>query len=283
MKTFALEGLPPEIVAALAERISEQAMREDGFLSPVLDKLIPDHIKTHQEWFDVARDLNRLSLKVWLDTKMEGHPLGPNGLAGRLMARATDTFASAVILAERGLTIESQSLARNIYESAFWIGYIAATPDEAAQAFMADELFARSQRGDLVAAMLEGEEAEKVREQAAADKAKSKEGVAAPQPKELAKRAGLEDQYPFYKALCGFAGHASITSLHHYVDQTDVESYGLTIGPDVDGIPRALLFATMAQGLTLRAFGAANNRLDQDLPEIEAIDERVGKMLEAMT
>lgn len=181
MKTFALEDLPPEIVAALAERISEEAMREDGFLSPILDKLIPDHIKTNQEWFDIARDLNRLSLKVWLDTKLEGHPLGPNAIAGRLMARSTDTFASAVILAERGLTIESQSLSRNIYESAFWIGYIVANAEEAAQAFMADELFSRSQRGELVASFLEGEEAEKVREQAAADKAKSKEGVVAPQ------------------------------------------------------------------------------------------------------
>ncbi len=282
MKTFALEDLPPDIVAALADRISEQAMREEGFLSPILDKLIPDHIKTHQDWFTAAREFNRLGLAIWLDAKMEGHPLGPNAIAGRLMARATDAYASAIILAERGLTVESQNLSRSLFECGFWLGYIGAAPEEAAQAFQNDELLSRSQRKELAAAMATGEEADALRKEAEADKAKSKEGVEPPSPKALAKRAGLEDQYPFYKALCGNAGHASVTSLHHYVDQTSTEGYGLTIGPDVDGIPYALMFAAMAYSLALRAFTAALETFDQYEAQIDAIDQKVVGLMEAL-
>lgn len=104
MKTFALEDLPPEIAEAIAAREVEKAMHEDGFMTPVLEAMVPQHIKEHQDWFNVAQDLNKLAMSIWLDTKMKGHPLGPNAIAGRLMARATDTFAGTVILAQRGLT-----------------------------------------------------------------------------------------------------------------------------------------------------------------------------------
>lgn len=282
MKTFALEDLPPPIVDALARYEVERSMREDGFLSPALELMVPAHVKEHQDWFTLATDVNRLSMAIFLDANGDAHPLDGKGIATRLLARSTDTFAAAVILAQRGLTVQSQSMSRTIFECAFWLGYIANKPKEAAEAFMADELFSRSQRGDLVAKHVEKEEADRIKKKAAADKAKSKEGIGAPQPKTVAERGGMEDAYIFYKALCGFAGHASLTSLDHYVDQTDKESFRLTIGPDIDGIPTTMLHAVMSQTFALRAFSFALERFDTDKESIEAIDDRLMTMMQGM-
>lgn len=88
-------------------------MSRDGFLSPLLDTYKSSIIDAHAEWFDFARRLNQTVVKMWL-----GHPIttegqlpnDPEPLAVRLMARSMDGFQAAVIVLERGMTVEAGRL-----------------------------------------------------------------------------------------------------------------------------------------------------------------------------
>ncbi|QCQ98508.1 DUF5677 domain-containing protein [Brevundimonas sp. SGAir0440] len=257
MKPFDLEDLPPDIIESVRDRLLDQSMRVDGFLSPMLALDAANQTEPHREWFAVAQDLNRLSLLLWQDTEGRGIWLGPDALVVRLIARSNDTFAGAIILAERGLTIESQNLSRVIYECAFWIGYFIKNREAAAEALLEDDQFSRVKLG------LEplGERKGK--------------GKRAPQPQTLSERAEMGDDYQFYSALCGIAGHASVSSLGHYGAGHEDGSFGLSFGPDIDGMPRALWFAIRAQIVALRKFSiAARNGAEAYEVAISNIEQR---------
>src|SRR5690606_36598191 len=91
------------------ETVSDD-MAIDGFLSPMLHDYIPNIIEAHPAWFDFARRLNRRIVSMWLQHPIttEGLlPLDPEPLAVRLMARAMDSLQGAVLLLERGMTVEA--------------------------------------------------------------------------------------------------------------------------------------------------------------------------------
>lgn len=257
MKPFDLEDLPPDIIESIRDRLLEQSMRADGFLSPLLAVDAASQTEPHREWFAVAQDLNRLSLMLWQDTEGRGIWLGPDALVARLIARSNDTFAGAVILAERGLTVESQNLSRVIYECAFWIGYFIKDRETAAEALMEDDQFSRVRLGF---EPLNGRQGK---------------GKRAPQPQRLSELAEMGDDYQFYSALCGIAGHASVSSLGHYGAGHEDGSFGLSFGPDTDGMPRALWFAIRAQMVALRQFSiAARKSAEADEVAISNIEQR---------
>lgn len=56
------------------------------------------------------------------------------------MARANHTFGGAIIHAERGLTIEANSLSRPLHETGFWLGYLTQTPTDAARDFITEKM-----------------------------------------------------------------------------------------------------------------------------------------------
>ena len=257
MKPFDLADLPPDVIQSLTDHVLDQSIRTDGFLSPLLAVGAPSHAEPHRAWFKVAQDLNRLSLAIWLNTEGRGDWLGPDALVARLIARSNDTFAGAVLLAERGLTIESQNLSRVVYECAFWIGYFIKDKTAAAEALLEDDQFSRVKLGFEPVQGGTGK------------------GKRAPMPQALSKLADMEDDYTFYSALCGIAGHASVSSLGHYGSQIAVASFGLSFGPDIDGMPRALWFAIRAQMATLRQFSAAAGRdVEKDEQAISEIEQR---------
>lgn len=257
MKPFDLADLPPDVIESLTEHVLELSIRSDGFLSPLLAVGAPSHAEPHRDWFMVAQDLNRLSLTIWLNTEGRGEWLGPDALVARLIARSNDTFAGAVILAERGLTIESQNLSRVIYECAFWLGYFIKDKTAAAETLLDDDQFSRVKLGfDPI-------------------QGRTGKGKRAPMPQPLSQLADMGDDYTFYSALCGIAGHASVSSLGHYGAHIEPTSFGLSFGPDIDGMPRALWFAIRAQMTALRQFSKAAGRdVAEDEKAISEIEQR---------
>lgn len=242
------------------ETVSDE-MAIDGFLSPTLHDYIPNIIEAHPAWFDFARRLNRRIVSMWLQHPIttEGLlPLDPEPLAVRLMARAMDSFQGAVLLLERGMTVEAGTLARNVYETGFWLAYIREHPKAATKQFKVEELEAKISRHNGYKEMfahnaerLTEIEATLVKLRRQREGSKKTDKLQIPT---LAERGKSKDFYIYYKVLCGSSAHASVLSTDHYLNFFDDETAGHTIGPDIEGIDRKLAFACHAVLLSAIAF-----------------------------
>ncbi|HXJ92035.1 MAG TPA: DUF5677 domain-containing protein, partial [Terriglobia bacterium] len=65
--------------------------------------------------------------------------LDPVNISTRLFIRTMSNFQGSVLLAERGMVVEAQTLVRSCYENSFWIGAFFCSPTEALEAFQLDE------------------------------------------------------------------------------------------------------------------------------------------------
>ena len=121
---------------------------EDGFLSPLVEEARPHFTHLHNHWFDHAYSLNRVALRAFYareDAVIGRTSQDAISVATRLSMRAFNSFQGSIILYERGLSAEGDTLARGIYEIAFWIGLLISEPDLAVACFRNEEI--KSQRG----------------------------------------------------------------------------------------------------------------------------------------
>lgn len=235
-------------------------MSRDGFLSPLLDTYKSSIIDAHAEWFDFARRLNQTVVKMWL-----GHPIttegqlpnDPEPLAVRLMARSMDGFQAAVIVLERGMTVEGGTLARSVYESGFWLAFIREHPVAARKQFLFEELVSAIGRNVSCEKMFSENPTRSAEIKATLVKLRRQRSSASLQKmgiETVATNGKSEEFYAFYKVLCGSSAHASVLSTDHYLQIFDDETAGHTIGPDVDGTARKLAYACHALLLSALAF-----------------------------
>jgi hypothetical protein len=127
---------------AEAQRLAEQSLREYGFLSPFIDKFVPHFREMDREWMDYSDALNHCGQMMAMtnDGVVVGRTsLDSISLGYRILLRALGAFQGAVILAKRGMTQESHTLTRGVYESGFWLGYLANDGFTAVSAMVADE------------------------------------------------------------------------------------------------------------------------------------------------
>lgn len=240
----------------------EADMNANGFLSPELDHHLSAITDAHPIWFDLATRLNRLAMKVWLE-----HPIVREGLAVnakepvtvRLMARSISGYEGAIILLQRGMTVEAGTLIRSIYETAFWIGYILHHETAALKFFELDEL--RSKEGRFKAyEKLFSTDAEKlagVRAELVAIRSQLRGEPKAPSIEDIATRGGVGNHYANYKLLCGTSAHASITSTGHYLEFYEDRTVGHVIGPDIAGTGRMIAFAVHSLIVAFLGFAQA--------------------------
>jgi hypothetical protein len=97
------------------------SLQTDGYLSPDIGKWIAKHRAEHAAAFGLADRLSRVAQQVMLGAEV---PKGDNRALLILLffARALSSFQGALLLAERGMTIEALTLARSCLESAFFLG-----------------------------------------------------------------------------------------------------------------------------------------------------------------
>lgn len=237
-------------------------MSVDGFLSPLLDRFKSTITEAHAEWFDYARRLNRTVVTMWL-----GHPVQEPGqlpndhepLTIRLMARAMNGFEGAVLLLERGMTVEAGTIARSVYETGFWLAYLREHPVAARKYFLHEEILSKLGRNVAYEKMYSGdpEKLAVIRENLT-DLRKRKAGSTLKkiQIEDVAKGGKSEAFFAYYKVLCGSSAHASVLSTDHYLQYFEDDTVGHTIGPDIEGTARKLAFACHALLLSALAFAA---------------------------
>ena len=240
---FNFSNLPPDVVQEIAHKAINRAFVKEGFLSKISTVLIKDVMKDEVSWFALAMRLNEFAQKIWSETRLEGAHDDPKMIAVRLLAKSNRAFQAAVLLAQRGMCAESETMSRTCLETTFWLGYLLNEPDEAVQALFSDEWKHGGERAEMFASMMDEEQAAPFHEAAKVYAAKYATNKTAIGPKILAKRAGMADIYPYYKALCGISAHPSIASLDRIIAENEDGSLGLRLGPDYEQVMFSLLTA----------------------------------------
>jgi hypothetical protein len=255
------ENLPP---LSCTESQFVETFRSLGFLSPFVEEATVYYIAMNREWFDHAEALNKEGIACY--NRRDGAFAGlsthhPVSVSTRLIYRALSVFQGALILFRRAMIPEGDTLARGIYEIAFWLGYINEAGEDAVRAFVNDER--KSQKGQadyyleqMAAGALASDATVELQLREMVDRLKAEiatgESVSV---KTVAKRSGLYAYYEAYKRLSSSAAHSSLNSLHRYLKPGAEGSYdGHLIGPDPDGLAESLPALCIGLGISLAMY-----------------------------
>lgn len=231
---------------------------EEGMLSPLLEEWRLLYLANQADWFTLARELNRSAVALYqqhLDAGDGGPANAQAPTAVRIYARALNAYAAAVILAERALAIEAAGAVRAIYESGFWLSFLAANPIKALDELQADEDAQAIQRERLLrekypddAALISGSNAREAerRRRLGNRKAISIRAVAETMPE--------QSGYLEYRLLSNFYGHLSNNSLDSLKRKVGEQAVVNILGPHETEIPNALFFAVDAMTRTAAYF-----------------------------
>lgn len=245
---------------SMTEADAKASIKVDGMLAPVIEEFRPHIVEDNSTWFEFARRLNRLGLRLLADHvgTIDGREIREAiSLSYRLTSRVAHIFGGAVVLAERGQTIEANTLARSIYETGFWIGYLRASPLQGATDFITEEMLGQAGRDAAVKKAMSGNKV--VVGQIEAQEAKTKEALKGrsklPSIARMAEVAGFPDHYAYYKVLCGASAHPTLSSTHGYMTkEDDGDFYGVAFGPDSENVGQSLGFACHAYMMALIGF-----------------------------
>lgn len=272
-----LHMLPPDVVQDIANRAVDRGFLEQGFLSPISTLLIKHLVPNNAQWFALCDRLNRLAQKIVNNAVIDGKRDDPKPISARLMLKSNQSLQGAVLLSQRGMTAEAETLARTCLEITFWLGYLAEKPEEAAALFMADEHKSSSERAKMLANLMESDAAAPFLKIAAEAEAAYAKGPKKIQIKEVAERANLADQYAYYRTLSAVSAHPSMSSLDKFITINEDGLLAFNVGPDDDGIPFALMNTVNAHLWGLGFFAIVNGMddIEEHLNGIRAERDRL--------
>jgi hypothetical protein len=194
----------------------------DGFLSDDLEhkfSTIPECAR----WFCLARNLNRVGHRFAFEEKVleiEGRGLTDvKALTMLLFFRALSNFQGAIVLADRGLIVETRALARCLGESVLCMVGAKLDPDHW-KSLVSDELKSRRARSRLLLQMtdhLRDGQAEMLRQ---VEVMKSDwKPVSGLDYAKIAEKGDCDIHYVLFRQLSADATHASLEALFRYVTE----------------------------------------------------------------
>ncbi len=178
-------------------------------------------------------------------------------------ARALSSFQGALLLAERGMTVEALTLARSCLESAFFLGATAADTGFAERLVSSDAAHKKKvarwlTSPEAAVTELAPEQIDKLRGFLA--NLKDAATPAAPLPiKQAADAAQLSDIYEtVYRDLSDRAAHPSLNSLLRHIEVDDHgNAVALRFGPETNDLPETILAMTTALFYGIVGMGSA--------------------------
>jgi hypothetical protein len=243
-----------------------QSIRRDGFLSEAIDQTVPSLRAMHPQWFDFAERSNRVGQRMMNSAERAcvGRTIhDPVCLATRLLIRTLSGYQGAILLAERGMTLEAESLVRGLYENSLWMGFLNRAPAAAVEAMLVDELWSQKGRDGALLRQIKqvadpGQELVVLRQALETRIVAAVEELAGRRRHSidrLAQDSGFDGYYPYYKMLSSGSAHPSFHSLSKHLQMNDDGTWsGHVTGPDGDGIGQSLTLASHALLASLAAF-----------------------------
>jgi hypothetical protein len=237
------------------------SLASDGYLSPDVASWIAKHRAEHAKWFNLADRLNRICQRVMLAAVV---PDGDNRalLVMLFFARALSSFQGAVLMIERGMSVEALTLSRSCLESSFYLGAVAHSPDFIERLISSDTAHKRKVATWLTnpaaaVAELSADQLEKLR--GFLVNLKAAPAKAAPVTiKSAADTAGLSDIYEtVYRDLSDRAAHPSLNSLLRHISlDAHGNAIGLRFGPETTGVGETILAMTTALFYAVTGMGS---------------------------
>lgn len=234
----------------------------DGFLSADINEWIFKHRNENHDWFEFATRLSQDGQKLLMSLTIKDN--NTELVKATLFIRGLSALQGAILLAERGMTLEARTLIRGCFETLFYIGAINKDPafidklvpdDAKSRRAIANALLktpdglTQADINILTTALKEFEKIDNIKDIKAID---------------AAKNAGLEGIYDvYYRALSNDAAHPSILSLNRHVKvDTNQNISNLHWGPDVQDVADTLK-ALSAAGMHLIALMESANTTEQ--------------------
>jgi hypothetical protein len=238
------------------------SLQTDGYLSPDIAKWIAKHRAEHAAAFALADRLSQVAQQVMLGAEV---PKSDNRALLILLffARALSSFQGALLLAERGMTVEALTLARSCLESAFFLGATAADAGFADRLISSDAAHKKKvatwlTSPEAAVTELAPEQIDKLRGFLA--NLKTAATPVAPLPiKQAADAAQLSDIYEtVYRDLSDRAAHPSLNSLLRHIEVDDHgNAVALRFGPETKDLPETILAMTTALFYGIVGMGSA--------------------------
>ncbi|CAN7766006.1 DUF5677 domain-containing protein [Cupriavidus necator] len=227
-----------------------RSLLPDGFLSPNVDAWRQEVRENATEWFALAEDINRASVAILVTLAPSSGSDRELGAAA-MFARALQSFEAVILLTERGMLADAGALARNIVESAIYLGGLAMIADFPQRMAASNNAHFASMAAAL-AAHLEDDMGDA---EAAADMRTLVDDVKAKgyvlkdiKLLQLAKEVGLDPLYQVvYRKLSGDSAHASLESMNrHLARNASGRIEKLKFSPQRDGLEHILSAAIAA-------------------------------------
>lgn len=240
---------------------------QEGFLSSGMVDWTLDTRMAAASWFFLVTEINKgaMSILVGLRPKKNSEE---QLIAAALYGRAVQSFQGAIILAERGMLADANTLTRSVVETAIFICGIAcvegflsrmASSNKAHYFGMAKALVGQLEQGD-EAARKDAEEVRLLLQSIEEGKFK----ISDIKLRNLASEVGMDPLYEFmYREISGNSAHPSLSSAERHIERdSNGNVEGLCFKPVRIGMKKtislaitALLGATHAIG---QAFESAN-------------------------
>lgn len=231
----------------------ETEFRKHGYLAKSM-RHMETHIRAkHSAAFRISEELSSMAQCFYQDATQllpgrNSHD--PFCVALQIIPRALSAYQGAILTAERGMNVESMTLTRSVYETAFWIGYLHRSSDVARDTLFAETLRQELEvhRRSLVIFEADPLKASLVRQRMAELGYELKKyNKSSINIEDVAKAGGFGERYLEYRLLCGKAAHVNLKSTIQYLNlQPDGSFSGHVIGPDDEGAAEALIFASGA-------------------------------------
>lgn len=240
---------------------------------------IADIRAQNTEWFALAEDLNEVLQKTAVRAVEvnRGDNFAPGTVATRLLLRSCGTYQAAVLMAERGMVTEGQTLARSLLENAFCLAAIHDKPSEFIGLLRADAEAARRMQGQFVIAqgLNAGSDpaTQKRLEEIVAAIGKDLKVLS---PKKVAAMGPFFRQYLAYQKLSNDAAHPSATSLHRFMATTaDRSAWIYRWGPGKD---EEIAFTLSQVIRAATSIGVAFTGLTEDVEHNEMLSPLADRM-----
>lgn len=236
---------------SIFDRPFSSTIEETGFLSSEINEAIARHREANRTWFELADELNRVAqrqLSLWSVPADDSRAF----IAALLFMRGLSNFQGAILLAERGMTLEAGILVRSCFETVFCLGATHKNKDFA-EVLIRDDADRRSKLARVLLKLpddssgLDPADRKKLR-RFLDDLVKSGRETTALTTIAAAKLAGLTEIYDtYYRGLSNDAAHPSVVALNRHVDTNEKgEVIGFRWGPSANDVKDTLMAACTA-------------------------------------
>lgn len=222
-----------------------------GFLSPDLNGWMTEARKDFEAGFDAAEAVNRLAMKVLYNLPAE-NMTAAHVLANACYGRALQSFQGVILLAKRGMPVESLTLVRSCTESVIALAALKVDqtmPEQMEESF---DYHQKSHANAILQLKKEDDELKQIIESINKKYAPGKPQQIKWEP--IADKTGLIELYASVYRHASTEAHPTKKALERHIKlDTEGKPTGFEFGPDKSGLSLALHFAcaVMMQAIEL--------------------------------